>query len=72
MKSIIFNIEGMSCDHCVHSVTEALSAVPGVKRADVNLSFKRAVVTSDDDLDITAILQAVEQEGYQAAVASTS
>jgi copper chaperone len=30
-------VEGMSCEHCVKALTEALKAVPGVKAADVRL-----------------------------------
>jgi mercuric reductase len=72
MKNVVFNIEGMTCDHCVHSVTEALLTVPGVKKAQVSLPDKKAVVTTEGNLDTQAVLQAVEQEGYQASVISVS
>ena len=30
MKRIDLKVDGMSCGHCVHAVTEALTALPGV------------------------------------------
>ena len=48
MTRIELPIEGMTCNHCVQHVTGALEAVPGVRRAEVSLSDKRAVVDVDD------------------------
>ena len=59
-------IEGMTCDHCAHSVQKALSSVQGVKKAEVSLGQKQAVVQSEGPLDLSAVLQAVEEEGYKA------
>jgi len=65
-KTIELNITGMTCDHCVRSVTNALKDVQGVKDAVVSLEEKRAVVTAED-VDIPALIAAVEEEGYEAA-----
>lgn len=68
MPTTILKIEGMTCDHCVHSVQQALSSVPGVKKAQVSLARKQAVVESEGPLDLSAAMKAVEEEGYQAHV----
>lgn len=58
-------IEGMSCMHCVKAVEKALTALPGVEQADVNLEAKQAVVTYSGDLTDAAIKAAVEDAGYE-------
>lgn len=70
MARAVFKIEGMTCGHCVQTVKEALLSVPGVKEADVSLEDRRARVLYEGTLDLTAVLKAVEAEGYQAAPAS--
>lgn len=59
-------ITGMTCGHCVRSVTGALKAVPGVKAAEVDLESGSAKVEGDPDP--AALLAAVAEEGYQAEV----
>ena len=58
-------IEGMSCNNCVQHVQHALSTVPGVKKAEVSLAQKQAVVQSEGPLDLAAAVKAVEEEGYK-------
>ncbi|MFN0095894.1 MAG: heavy-metal-associated domain-containing protein [Dehalococcoidia bacterium] len=66
---IKLSIDGMTCDHCVHAVTSALSGVPGVAEAQVSLDDKAATVRGDA-FDVTALIEAVKEEGYEAAVAA--
>ena len=65
-KTIELDITGMTCDHCVRSVTNALKDVAGVTNAIVSLDEKRATVTADE-VDLPALIAAVEEEGYEAA-----
>jgi copper chaperone len=65
--TIELNIEGMTCDHCVNAVTGALQEVPGVKAAKVDLDSKSASVEGEQ-VDVQALIAAVEEEGYEAAV----
>ena len=58
-------VEGMSCMHCVKHVTEALEGVEGVKKADVNLKKKRAVVTLEKEVPDEALQAAVKEAGYE-------
>ena len=64
--TIELDITGMTCDHCVNSVTNALKEVPGVSDAVVSLEDKQATVTADS-VDVQALIAAVEEEGYTAA-----
>ncbi len=69
MKKVL-SVEGMMCAHCVKHVSDALSAVPGVSKADVSLRFKkgRAVVELSQDVDDETLIAAVREAGYQATV----
>jgi copper chaperone CopZ len=68
MSQTVLKIEGMTCDHCVHTVQKALLTVPGVEKAEVSLSQKKAIITHESSFDIPAALHAVEEEGYQATL----
>lgn len=57
-------ITGMTCQHCVRAATEALQAVPGVTRVEVDLASGLARV--DGDADLAALAEAVRTAGYEA------
>jgi copper chaperone CopZ len=65
-KTIELEITGMTCDHCVRSVTNALKDVEGVADAVVSLEKKQAIVTAEE-VDLPALIAAVEEEGYAAS-----
>lgn len=61
-------IEGMTCNHCVKAVTEALGQVLGVDKViDVSLEQEEAVVSGH--ADAAALISAVAEAGYEARVA---
>lgn len=59
-----YTVEGMTCGHCVLSVTEEVSEVAGVERASADLASGRLTVTGSGYSD-AAIAAAVEDAGYQ-------
>ena len=60
-----YTVEGMTCNHCVHHVTMALSEVEGVKDVKVSLAEKSALVNSLDDVQFETLKAAVEEAGYK-------
>jgi copper chaperone len=62
-----FTVQGMTCGHCVSSVTEEVQEIPGVESVDVVLETGAVTVTSSEPLDDTAVRAAVEEAGYQLA-----
>ncbi|OFI06541.1 copper-exporting P-type ATPase A [Clostridium acetireducens DSM 10703] len=56
-------IEGMSCNHCVMHVKNALVEVPGVKSVEVSLEDKCAIVEGEN-LSKENLKKAVEEMGY--------
>ncbi|HEX3046639.1 MAG TPA: cation transporter [Bacillota bacterium] len=57
-------IEGMSCDHCVRHVEEALKEVAGVSGVRVDLQGKNAVVELRDTVSNEVLKTVVEEVGY--------
>ncbi|HYZ28953.1 MAG TPA: cation transporter [Thermoleophilaceae bacterium] len=61
-----YTVKGMTCDHCVLSVTEEVSEVEGVESVEVDLAAGRMTVIgagySND-----AIAAAVAEAGYEVA-----
>ena len=57
-------ITGMTCQHCVRAATEALQAVPGVVRVEVDLASGLAQV--EGSADQAALTAAVQAAGYGA------
>jgi len=67
MERAEFGVKGMTCDHCVMTVTKALKGVEGVKLAEVSLAEERAKVTFDPTkASLEQLKEAVNQAGYQA------
>lgn len=63
-------VDGMTCSHCVTSVTEELSALPGVESVKVKLNAggtSRVMVESSNALHIDAVRAAVDEAGYELA-----
>jgi len=68
MRRITVHITGMSCEHCLHAVNEALSSKPGVQL--VSLRIGRAVVSYDEQTtDPAAIEGLIADAGYTAIAA---
>jgi copper ion binding protein len=64
-----YTVVGMTCGHCVASVSEEVGAIAGVEQVDVDLKSGLVTVTSDADLDDASVKAAVEEAGYSLASA---
>ena len=63
-----FLVEGMTCAHCVRSVTEEVSAIDGVSDVAVDLNAggdSPVTITSANDLDDADLRAAVDEAGYE-------
>ncbi len=68
MTTTVLKIEGMTCDHCVHTIQAALLRMRDVRNAVVNLADQKAVVTSGSELDMAEVARVVQAEGYKASL----
>ena len=65
--STTVNVSGMTCGHCVSSVSEELETLAGVEKVDVDLNsggISTVTITSTDPLSTSEIGEAVAEAGY--------
>ena len=67
MTDKTYTVSGMTCEHCIRSVTEEISQVRGVTGVQVDLPTGRVTVESEEAVDDDAIAAAVEEAGYEVA-----
>ncbi len=61
-------VDGLTCGHCVASVTEELSEIPSVKAVDVQLekgATSKVTVTSETVISEDALRDAIAEAGYE-------
>jgi copper ion binding protein len=61
-----FQVDGMTCDHCVHAVTDELQALAGVKAVDVDLAAGTVTVDSNRALSDEEVSDALDEAGAYA------
>jgi copper chaperone len=72
-QNATISIEGMTCNGCVTSVTNALQKIDGVQSADVQLEPGSAAVVYDDaKADPARMMEAIAALGYKASMADKS
>ncbi|MBD0706813.1 cation transporter [Pseudomonas sp. FP1154] len=62
-----FNVQGMSCGHCVKAITQAVQAKDPAAQVQIDLGARTVQVQSS--LSVDAVLQAIKEEGYEASPA---
>ncbi|MFF0516798.1 heavy-metal-associated domain-containing protein [Streptomyces sp. NPDC004250] len=67
MARIQYLVIGMTCEHCVASVTEEVSQVPGVEEVDIDL-IAGSVAVDGTNLDDMSLRVAITEAGYQVTV----
>ena len=60
-----FNVQGMTCGHCVKAVTQAVKGVDANAEVQVDLATGKVEVRSDSDR--AALAEAIREEGYAVA-----
>lgn len=58
-------VSGMTCGHCVNSVTEELSKISGVKEVKVDLDSGKVDITSESELAQADLSEAIQEAGYE-------
>ena len=66
--TLIYRVDGMSCEHCVVAVTGEVGEVAGVTSVDVDLDSK-LVTVSGAAIDDAAVVAAIDEAGYDAVPA---
>ena len=69
-STLTFAVTGMTCQHCVASVTRQVSGVAGVNKVSVDLE-RGIVIAEGNALSPTAITAAIGEAGYQSTLTSS-
>ena len=66
MQESTLKVEGMSCEHCVAAVKNAVEPLLGVDSVAVDLATKTVTVTHDPaQTPLTAIAATIEDQGFE-------
>ena len=65
-----YTVVGMTCGHCVSSVSEEVGGIAGVEQVAVDLATGSLTITSAGRLDPDSVRAAVEEAGYSLAGAA--
>ena len=68
MAEKTYTVTGMTCGHCVHSVSTEVGKVPGVQAVDVDLASGHLTVKGEGFTD-EQVAAAVDEAGYAIAAA---
>ncbi|MCF6387221.1 cation transporter [Mycobacterium sp. MBM] len=68
--SIVLEVQGMSCGHCVSAITAAVTPLAGVTAVDVDLAGATVTVAGTDD--VAAVTAAITDSGYSVRSAPTA
>ncbi|HEY1668055.1 MAG TPA: heavy-metal-associated domain-containing protein [Trebonia sp.] len=66
MTSMTYQVTGMTCEHCVHAVTEEIESLAGVSAVTVTLvpgGESAVTVTSDGPIATEAVAAALDEAG---------
>jgi copper chaperone len=61
----VFDVEGMSCNHCVNSIKNAVGELQGVETVEVDLKAKKVTVGYTGIITIQMIKETIEDQGYE-------
>jgi copper chaperone CopZ len=66
MTTTTYQVNGMTCGHCMQSVTNEVKKIEGVTDVDVDLETGAVRITSEAPIDEAAVRAAVDEAGdYQ-------
>lgn len=67
-KEVLLDVMGMTCPSCVRHVNAALADLDGVLKVDVRLRDGKVLVKYDADrVELSAVIDALREEGYESA-----
>ena len=58
-------IKGMTCNHCVMTVTKTLNEIGGIKNAKVNLEKGEATFDEQKPIDMDLVREKIKKAGYE-------
>ena len=65
MKEVEVKVQGMTCQHCVRTVHNAVASLEGVSRVDVSLESGTVRIQMEKDIPLEDIKKSIEEWGYR-------
>ena len=66
MKQELIKVEGMTCQHCVQTITKALKKISGLNSIDISLDNKEVDVRFDEnETNIQEIIKKIVELGFE-------
>lgn len=65
METKVYEVKGMSCNHCKHAVESALLEIQGISKAAVNLKKGEVSVEFSAPVSVETMVAAVDDAGYE-------
>ncbi|ACU98625.1 heavy-metal-associated domain-containing protein [Saccharomonospora viridis] len=59
-----YTVTGMTCEHCARSVREEVGEITGVTDVAVDVPTGKVTITSDTEIAVDDVRNAVEEAGY--------
>jgi copper chaperone len=63
MKTVTLQVEGMSCQHCVHSIEGALREIGVSGKVDLK-NNEVSVVFDEEKIGLEQVKDTIEEQGY--------
>ncbi|WP_285662921.1 heavy-metal-associated domain-containing protein [Actinorhabdospora filicis] len=63
--TVTYSVEGMTCGHCVNSVSGEVGAIDGVTSVSVDLKAGTVTLSSTAPIAVDAVAKAVDEAGYR-------
>ena len=67
MTTATLNVPDISCGHCKTAIEGAVGELDGVNKVEVTIDARTVDVDYDDSVAMTAIVDAIEGQGYEVA-----
>ncbi len=68
MTQISLKVEGMTCQHCVQTITDSLKKITGLNTVDVDLNKKEVGVEyNEDETSLQEISDKIIEVGFELA-----
>ncbi|MFY1619049.1 heavy-metal-associated domain-containing protein [Micromonospora sp. WMMD736] len=64
MVETTYQVQGMTCGHCVSAVSAEVGAIEGVRDVRVDLATGQVTVSSEQPVDTEVVRAAVDEAGY--------
>ena len=65
MTTATYQVKGMTCGHCVSSVSTEISGIAGVRDVQVDLATGQVTIDSEAPLDPATVQAAIDEAGYE-------